>query len=100
MKKTADSAVLLLFLPSLVLLAFAPVANWPSFRGPQASGVADGRISLSSEDGDIFVAKSGVLFELASTNPMGERLMATPALSEGTIYMRSERCLFAFSRAK
>ncbi len=67
--------------------------------GFSASPVAaDGRIYLSSEDGDIFVVKAGQDFELLSTNPMGERLMATPALSDGTMFIRGERTLFAVSR--
>jgi outer membrane protein assembly factor BamB len=59
---------------------------------------ADGRIYLSSEDGDIFVVKAGADFRLLSTNPMGERLMATPALSEGRMYVRGEKNLFAIGR--
>lgn len=59
---------------------------------------ADGRIYLSSEDGNIFVVKAGVEFQLLSTNPMGERLMATPALSEGRMYVRGEKNLFAIGR--
>ncbi len=67
--------------------------------GFSASPVAaDGRIYLSSEDGDVFVVKAGEGFELLSTNPMGERLMATPALSGGTMFIRGERTLFAVSR--
>jgi outer membrane protein assembly factor BamB len=67
--------------------------------GFSASPVAaDGRIYLSSEDGDVFVVKAGTGFELLATNPMGERLMATPALSEGKMYIRGERNLFAIGR--
>jgi outer membrane protein assembly factor BamB len=67
--------------------------------GFSASPVAsDGRIYLSSEDGDIFVAKAGAAFELLSTNPMGERLMATPALSDGRMFVRGERHVFAIGR--
>ena len=64
--------------------------------GFSASPVAaDGRIYLSSEDGDIFVVSAGKNFALIATNPMGERLMATPALSGGRMYVRSEHTLFA-----
>jgi outer membrane protein assembly factor BamB len=59
---------------------------------------ADGRIYLSSEDGDIFVVKAGADFRLLATNPMGERLMATPALSDGKMYIRGEKNLFAVGR--
>jgi outer membrane protein assembly factor BamB len=59
---------------------------------------ADGRLYLSSEDGDIFVVKAGADFQVLATNPMGERLMATPALSDGKMYVRGERNLFAIGR--
>ena len=67
--------------------------------GFSASPVAaDGKIYLSSEDGDIFVVKAGATYELGATNGMGERLMATPALSNGRMFVRGERHLFAIGR--
>lgn len=59
---------------------------------------ADRRIYLSGEDGDIFVVRAGDEFQLLSTNPMGERLMATPAFSGGKMYVRGEKSLFAIGR--
>jgi len=47
------------------------------------------------EDGDIIVVKAGPEFEHLGTNSMGELLMATPALSEGVMYVRSVDSLFA-----
>jgi outer membrane protein assembly factor BamB len=67
--------------------------------GFSASPVAaDGRIYLSSEDGDIFVVRSGRTFELMAKNPMGEPLMATPAIAGGTMLVRGEKHLFAVAR--
>ena len=67
--------------------------------GFSASPVAaDGRIYLSSEDGDIFVVKAGRTFALEATNPMGEPLMATPAITGGTMYVRGERHLYAIGQ--
>ncbi len=67
--------------------------------GFSASPVAaDGKIYLSSEDGDIFVVRAGKDFELLATNPMGERLMATPALSGGCMFVRGEHNMFAIGR--
>jgi len=69
-----------------------------SGSGFSASPVAaDGRIYLSSEDGDIFVVRAGRTFELLAKNAMGEPLMATPALSGGTMFVRGEKHLFAVS---
>ena len=64
--------------------------------GFSASPVAaDGRIYLSSEDGDILVVRAGDEFTLLATNPMGEPLMATPAIAGGRLYVRGAEHLFA-----
>jgi len=62
-----------------------------------ASPVAsNGKIYLSSEDGDVFVVKAGAKYELLATNPVGEVMMATPAISDGLIIVRGINHLFAF----
>lgn len=69
--------------------------------GFSASPVAaDGRIYLSNEDGDILVIAAGPKFELLATNSMGELLMATPAISEKVMYVRSAAGLFAIGAKK
>ncbi len=66
-----------------------------------ASPVAgDGKLYFSSEDGDVFVVKAGPKYELLSTNPMGEVLMATPALSDGMIIVRGQHHVFGISESK
>ncbi len=50
---------------------------------------ADGKLYLTSEEGEVFVVKAGAQYELLATNPIGEIVMATPAISEGMIYVRS-----------
>lgn len=65
-----------------------------------ASPVAsDGKIYLSSEDGDVFVVKAGPKYELLATNPVGEVMMATPAISDGLVIVRGVSHLFAFGEA-
>ena len=62
-----------------------------------ASPVAsDGKIYLSSEDGDVFVVKAGPKHELLATNPVGEVMMATPAISDGLVIVRGINHVFAF----
>ena len=64
--------------------------------GFSASPVAaDSRIYLSNEDGEIIVIAAGREFREIATNPMGELLMATPALSDGVMYVRSSSALSA-----
>jgi outer membrane protein assembly factor BamB len=67
--------------------------------GYSASPVAaDGKIYLSNEDGDMLVVQAGRTFKHVATNAMGETLMATPALSEGVMYVRGAATLFAIGR--
>ena len=67
--------------------------------GFSASPVAaSDRIYLSSEDGDVFVIRAGATFELLAKNPMGEPLMATPAIAGHTLFVRGEKHLFAVGR--
>jgi outer membrane protein assembly factor BamB len=67
--------------------------------GFSASPVAaDGKIYLPSEDGEMFVVKAGPKFEGLATNSMGELIMATPAISDGKMFVRSQHYVFAISR--
>ena len=62
-----------------------------------ASPVAsDGKIYLASEDGDVFVVKAGPKYELLAKNPVGEVMMATPAISDGVVIVRTVSHLYAF----
>ncbi len=64
--------------------------------GFSASPVAaDGKIYLSSEDGDVIVVAAGPEFRHIATNAMGDLIMATPALSQGVMYVRGATTLFA-----
>src|SRR5579872_1168473 len=67
--------------------------------GYSASPVAaDGKIYLSNEDGDMTVVAAGREFKALATNSMGDLLMATPALSDGVMYVRTAKTLFAIGR--
>jgi outer membrane protein assembly factor BamB len=68
-------------------------------NGFSASPVgADGRIYFSSEDGLVFVIKAGTEFEILATNSIGEPLMASPAISGGTMFLRGSNHLFAIGQ--
>ncbi|HEY0431609.1 MAG TPA: hypothetical protein VGC61_07310, partial [Pyrinomonadaceae bacterium] len=69
--------------------------------GFSASPVAaDGKIYLSNEDGEILVIAAGEKFSHLATNSMGELLMATPAMSDGVMYVRSATSLFAIGQKR
>jgi outer membrane protein assembly factor BamB len=68
----------------------------PTGNGFSASPVAaDGRIYLTSEDGDVIIIAAGREFRKIGSNSMGELVMATPALSDGVMYVRGQSTLFA-----
>jgi len=61
-----------------------------------ASGVAaDGKLYFPSEQGEVYVVKAGPEFEVLGSNPMNDICMATPALSEGTLFVRTHHYLVA-----
>ncbi|MEO7650806.1 MAG: PQQ-binding-like beta-propeller repeat protein [Bryobacteraceae bacterium] len=60
-----------------------------------ASPVAmDGKLLLTSEDGDTFVIKAGPVHEVLRTNSLGEPVYASPAVAGGRIYIRGLRHLY------
>jgi outer membrane protein assembly factor BamB len=61
---------------------------------------ADGKLYLSSEDGDVFVVKAGRQYELLARNTMGQPLMATPALSDGMLIVRGQNAIYALGERK
>jgi outer membrane protein assembly factor BamB len=62
------------------------------FASPVA---ADGKIYLTSQTGDTFIVRAGRAPQLVATNDLGERLVASPAISSGRLYVRSDGGLFA-----
>jgi hypothetical protein len=59
--------------------------------GFTASPVAsEGKIYFASEQGTVYVVKPGADFTVLATNQMGEVCMATPAISEGTLFFRTQ----------
>ncbi len=58
---------------------------------------ADGKIYFSSEDGEVIVVKAGPEFERLAVNPMGEPLMATPAISHGMMIFRTQEHVVAIA---
>jgi outer membrane protein assembly factor BamB len=59
---------------------------------------ADGKIYAASEDGDVYVVQAGREFELLATNPIGDFAMATPAISEGVIFVRTGKNVVAVGK--
>ena len=57
--------------------------------------VADGKIYLSARDGKVTVVQAGRTFTILSQTDLGAALAASPAISNGTIYLRTFDALWA-----
>ena len=60
---------------------------------------ADGKVYLGSEDGNAAVLRAGREWSVLSTTNIGEPIYATPALSGGDVYLRSDEALYRFRGA-
>jgi len=66
-----------------------------------ASPVAgDGKVYAVSEEGDVSVIAAKPAYELIATNSMGERTMASPAISAGRILIRTDENLYCVGGAR
>jgi outer membrane protein assembly factor BamB len=58
----------------------------------------DGKILLTSEDGDTHVIQAGPKFAVLRTNSVGEPVLASPAIANGMIFIRGRDHLFAIAQ--
>ncbi|MEO1528761.1 MAG: PQQ-binding-like beta-propeller repeat protein [Planctomycetota bacterium] len=56
---------------------------------------ADGKVYAASENGTVYVVAGGAEYKLLAENKMGEPVFASPAVSEGVIYIRTTKRLVA-----
>ena len=59
---------------------------------------ADGRIYVVADNGETTVIEAGPEFRVLAQNPLGEKLQASPALSQGQMFIRTEKHLFAIGQ--
>ena len=59
---------------------------------------AAGRLYITNEDGHTFVLQQGKEYKVLAENELGEPVMATPAVVDGTLYVRGGRHLFAIGQ--
>ena len=56
--------------------------------------MADGRLYLLSDEGVTTVIEAGPQFKVLARNPLGEKVQASPAISQGRIFIRTAGSLF------
>jgi outer membrane protein assembly factor BamB len=58
----------------------------------------NGKIFAISEDGDTFVMQAGPEFKVLGRNPLGEMTLATPAVANGSLIIRTATRLYRIAR--
>jgi outer membrane protein assembly factor BamB len=51
--------------------------------------LAEGRLYFTNEDGTTYVLRAGKVYELLATNELGERALASPAVDDAALYLRT-----------
>jgi outer membrane protein assembly factor BamB len=76
-------------------------------KGPGAKGsswssmlLADGKIYVPNQSGDVFVLRAGPKFQLLATNSVNEPTNASLAASDGDLFLRTDKGLWCFARTK
>ena len=57
---------------------------------------AEGKVFVANTDGKITVLKASGAWEVLGVNDIGEELHATPALSDGRVYVRTRSAIYCF----
>ena len=58
----------------------------------------DGRVCVINDDGQVNVIKPGRKFERVATYEMGESCYASPAISDGQVFVKGFEHLFCFGK--
>src|SRR5207253_684583 len=53
-----------------------------------------GKVYCLSEDGDTFVVRAGPKFEVLGKNSLDDMCLATPALAQGSLFLRTASSLY------
>ena len=62
--------------------------------------VADGKLYLVNEEGVTTAIEAGPRPRVLATNPLGEEVLATPAVSNGALFLRTDRHLYCIAEKK
>ncbi len=89
-----------------ILACYEAKTGKKQYRKRLASGVGftsspvagNNKIYFTSEEGDVYVLKTGSDYELLARNKLGEICMSTPAISEGRLYFRTQHHVMAIGK--
>jgi outer membrane protein assembly factor BamB len=60
--------------------------------------LADGKVYITDEDGVTSIFRAGARFERIAENDLGEYTLSSPAISNGQIFIRTDRFLYAIGQ--
>ena len=60
--------------------------------------IGDGKLYVTSLNGMVTAPALGDRFKALARNDLGDRVIATPAIAQGTLYIRTEHNLYAFGK--
>jgi outer membrane protein assembly factor BamB len=60
--------------------------------------LADGKVYVSNEEGLTTVLKAGPAFEILAENALGEYTLSSPAISDGQIFLRTEKAVYCVGK--
>jgi outer membrane protein assembly factor BamB len=58
----------------------------------------DGKMYAASEQGDLFVIDASPTYNLLAKNSFGERILATPAVADGRLFLRTQNHLYCVGK--
>jgi outer membrane protein assembly factor BamB len=99
--------VLFMVNDSGILLSFDPASGNVHKQGRLAGAMdkyfaspvgADGKVFLISQDGSVSVVTATAQWEVLAVNKLEEEVYATPAISGGRIYVRTQNALYSFGK--
>jgi outer membrane protein assembly factor BamB len=82
-------------------LVFNERAKGPGPTGQHWSSLvlsADGKLYAANQGGDCFVFKAAPKYELLATNTLGEKIIASIAVSDGHLFIRSYQHLWCIGK--
>jgi outer membrane protein assembly factor BamB len=60
--------------------------------------IIDGKLYACNEDGDVYVLAADTTYKQLARNTVGERVVATPAVSNNRLFIRGEHHLFCIAK--
>ena len=60
---------------------------------------AEGLVYFLADDGMMTIVRPGATLDIVAENPLGETCYASPALSQGQLFIRAEKHLYAIGAA-